>query len=47
MKQFGHKDLLGLQELGAEEIDLILDTAVPMKEILGREIKKAPPCVAG
>ncbi len=42
MKQFGHKDLLGLQDLCAEEIDLILDTAVPMKEILGREIKKVP-----
>lgn len=42
MKKFGHKDLLGLQELSPEEIELILDTAVPMKEILGREIKKVP-----
>lgn len=36
------KDLLGLQDLSAEEIGLILDTTVPMKEILGREIKKVP-----
>jgi aspartate carbamoyltransferase catalytic subunit len=42
VKKFGHKDLLGLQELSPEEIELILDTAVPMKEILGREIKKVP-----
>lgn len=42
MKQFGHKDLLGLQDLSAEEINLILDTAEPMKEVLGREIKKVP-----
>lgn len=42
MNRFGHKDLLGLQELSADEIGLILDTAVPMKEILGREIKKVP-----
>ncbi|MGB9802791.1 aspartate carbamoyltransferase catalytic subunit [Desulfofundulus sp.] len=36
------KDLLGLQNLSVEEIKLILDTAVPMKEILGRAIKKVP-----
>lgn len=36
------KDVLGLQELTAEEIQLILDTAVPMKDILSREIKKVP-----
>jgi aspartate carbamoyltransferase catalytic subunit len=42
MKRFNHKDLLGLQNLSAEEIDLILDTAEPMKEVLGREIKKVP-----
>ena len=36
------KDLLGLHDLSAEEIELILDTAVPMKDILGREIKKVP-----
>lgn len=37
-----HKDLLGLQELSAEEIKLILDTAVPMKDIMHRDIKKVP-----
>lgn len=36
------KDVLGIQELSAEEIKLILDTADPMKEILGRELKKVP-----
>lgn len=36
------KDLLGLQHLSAEEIKLILDTAVPMKDILKRDIKKVP-----
>jgi len=37
-----HKDLLGLQELSPEEISLILDTAIPMKEVLNRDIKKLP-----
>lgn len=36
------KDLLGLKELSCEEINLILDTAIPMKDIIGREIKKMP-----
>lgn len=36
------KDLLGLQYLEAEEILHILDTAVPMKEIISRPIKKVP-----
>ncbi|MEW6661654.1 MAG: aspartate carbamoyltransferase catalytic subunit [Bacillota bacterium] len=39
---FGRKDLLGLQELSRDEINLILETAVPMKEILQRDIKKVP-----
>ncbi len=39
---FKRKDILGLQDLSAEEIELILDTAEPMKEILGRELKKVP-----
>lgn len=42
MMNWKRKDLLGLQNLSAEEIKLILDTAVPMKEILGRAIKKVP-----
>lgn len=36
------KDLLGLKELSSEEIKLILDTAVPMKDIIMRPIKKVP-----
>ncbi|MEG6522168.1 aspartate carbamoyltransferase catalytic subunit [Desulfotomaculum sp. 1211_IL3151] len=36
------KDLLGLRYLTPEEINLILDTAGPMKEIIGRKIKKTP-----
>ena len=37
-----HKDLLGIAELSAEEISLILDTAEAMKEIGSRPIKKVP-----
>ncbi len=37
-----HKDLLGIRELAAEEIGLILDTAASMKEIASRDIKKVP-----
>jgi aspartate carbamoyltransferase catalytic subunit len=37
-----HKDLLGIRELSPEEIQLILDTAVSMKEIGSRDIKKVP-----
>lgn len=36
------KDLLGLEELSREEIDLILETAVPCKQIFEREVKKLP-----
>jgi aspartate carbamoyltransferase catalytic subunit len=36
------KDLLGIAELSAEEISLILDTAVGMKEISSRQVKKVP-----
>jgi aspartate carbamoyltransferase catalytic subunit len=36
------KDLLGIQDLSADEITLILDTAVSMKEIASRDIKKVP-----
>jgi aspartate carbamoyltransferase catalytic subunit len=36
------KDLLGIAELTAEEITLVLDTAVAMKEISSRPIKKVP-----
>lgn len=36
------KDLLGLDELSAEQINLILDTALPFKEVSERQIKKVP-----
>jgi aspartate carbamoyltransferase catalytic subunit len=36
------KDLLGIADLGADEISLVLDTAEAMKEIGSRPIKKVP-----
>lgn len=36
------KDLLGLASLSTEQIELILDTAVPFREISERAIKKVP-----
>ena len=36
------KDLVGIAELSSEEITLILDTAVAMKEVSSRAIKKVP-----
>jgi aspartate carbamoyltransferase catalytic subunit len=36
------KDLLGLEQLTAEQINLVLDTALPLKEISERTIKKVP-----
>ena len=36
------KDLLGLKDLSKEEIELILETAAPMKDIIKRDIKKVP-----
>jgi len=36
------KDLLGVQDISPEEIELVLDTAVSMKEIASRDIKKVP-----
>ena len=37
-----HKDLLGMADLSAEEIQFILDTASSLKEISARTIKKVP-----
>jgi len=37
-----HKDLLGIRDLSREELELILDTAVPMKDIIKRDVKKVP-----
>ncbi|MEW6724859.1 MAG: aspartate carbamoyltransferase catalytic subunit [Bacillota bacterium] len=36
------KDILGLEEMSADEIRLILDTAASLKEIISRPIKKVP-----
>ncbi len=36
------KDLLGLVELSADQIRLILDTAIPLREVSLRQIKKVP-----
>jgi aspartate carbamoyltransferase catalytic subunit len=36
------KDLLGLEDLSAEQIKLVLDTAEPFKEVSERAIKKVP-----
>src|SRR5215217_1434175 len=40
--QWTRKDLLGIQELSAEELTLILDTAAAFKTVGTREIKKVP-----
>lgn len=42
MVRLERKDLLGLRDVSQEEIQLILDTAIPMKDIILRDIKKAP-----
>jgi aspartate carbamoyltransferase catalytic subunit len=41
-QQVKRKDLLGLEDLDREEIELILDTARSLREILERPIKKVP-----
>jgi len=38
-----HKDLLGIEYLDKEEINLILETARPFKELFTRSVKKVPP----
>lgn len=39
---WNRKDLLGLREVSKAEIELVLNTAVPMKDIIQRQIKKVP-----
>ena len=39
---FGHKHILGIEQLSADDITLILDTAESFKEVSTREIKKVP-----
>ncbi|MEN3014095.1 MAG: aspartate carbamoyltransferase catalytic subunit [Endomicrobiia bacterium] len=41
-KKFKHKHLLGLQYLSKEDIEIILDTAKPFKNLFTRSIKKVP-----
>lgn len=36
------KDLIGIEELSKEEIEVVIETAVSMKDILKRPIKKVP-----
>ncbi|MGB9767494.1 MULTISPECIES: aspartate carbamoyltransferase catalytic subunit [Dictyoglomus] len=36
------KDLIGIEELSREEIEVVIETAVSMKDILKRPIKKVP-----
>lgn len=40
--EFKRKHILGLEELNADEIALVLDTAESMKEVSERDIKKVP-----
>jgi len=40
--RWSRKDLLGLRELSAEEINFILETADAFKQVGTREIKKVP-----
>jgi len=42
IQELKRKDLLGIEELTKEEIELILDTAVSLKEVSVRAIKKVP-----
>lgn len=42
MKFEHRKDLLGIRDMSREELELILDTAVPMKDIIKRDVKKVP-----
>jgi len=41
--QLRQKDLLGLEYLDKEEINLILETARPFKDLFTRSVKKVPP----
>lgn len=42
MQTLRRKDILGLEEITAEEITLIIETARSMREIMNRKIKKIP-----
>ena len=38
----GHRHLLGLEGVSAEDIQLLLDSAQKMKEVSSRDVKKVP-----
>lgn len=40
--QLSTKHLLGIRDLSAQDIQIILDTATQFKEVLQRPIKKVP-----
>ena len=40
--KLNHKDLLGLEYLSKEEIELVLETAKPFKDLFTRTVKKVP-----
>jgi len=40
--RWNRKDLLGIRELSADEINFVLETADAFKEVGTREIKKVP-----
>ena len=40
--KLNRKDLLNLESLSSEEIELILNTAVPFKRLFTHSIKKVP-----
>lgn len=42
MRALKRKDILGLEEMTPEEINLVLDTAASMKDVINRTIKKVP-----
>src|ERR1700755_1819520 len=42
MSAWTHKHLLGLENLTAEEIAFVLDTAASFKEVSTRSVKKVP-----
>jgi aspartate carbamoyltransferase catalytic subunit len=42
MASLSHKDLLGVEQLSAEDIQIILDTAEALREVSARSVKKVP-----
>ena len=42
MTSWGHKDLLGIEQLSVDDINLVLDTAEALREVATRPVKKVP-----